>query len=85
LSPRCAPIDLRSDACALRRLTVLLRQGGFDVVHTHCAKAGALGRLAAHRSDVPRIVHTYHGFPSTNSSRRPADVRTWPSSAASAG
>ena len=58
-----APIDLRSDARALRRLQTLLRRGGFDVVHTHCAKAGALGRLAARRNGVPWIVHTYHGFP----------------------
>jgi glycosyltransferase involved in cell wall biosynthesis len=58
-----APIDPRSDARALRRLRMLLRRGNFGVVHTHCAKAGALGRLAAHRSGVPRIVHTYHGFP----------------------
>jgi len=58
-----APIDPRSDARALRRLHTLLRQGDFGAVHTHCAKAGALGRLAAHRSGVPWIVHTYHGFP----------------------
>jgi glycosyltransferase involved in cell wall biosynthesis len=58
-----APIDLRSDARALRRLGMLLREGNFGVMHTHCAKAGALGRLAARRSGVPRIVHTYHGFP----------------------
>jgi glycosyltransferase involved in cell wall biosynthesis len=41
-----------------------------DVVHTHSAKAGILGRFAAHslrraaghESRVPRIVHTIHGL-----------------------
>jgi glycosyltransferase involved in cell wall biosynthesis len=57
------PIDPRSDLRALRALGALLRQRPFDVVHTHTAKAGVLGRMAAHRAAVPRIVHTYHGFP----------------------
>jgi glycosyltransferase involved in cell wall biosynthesis len=58
-----APIAPASDLRALTRLSALLRRRQFDVVHTHCAKAGALGRLAAHRARVPRLVHTYHGFP----------------------
>lgn len=52
-----------SDLRALRRLEALLRDRSFDVVHTHCAKAGAVGRVAARRARVPTIVHTYHGFP----------------------
>lgn len=51
------------DLLALWRLTALITRGEFDVVHTHCAKAGALGRLAARRAGVLRIVHTFHGFP----------------------
>jgi glycosyltransferase involved in cell wall biosynthesis len=57
------PIDPRTDLRALRALESLLCGGRFDVAHTHTAKAGALGRMAARRAGVPRIVHTYHGFP----------------------
>lgn len=57
------PIDPRSDWRALHALGSLLRERSFDVAHTHTAKAGALGRMAARRAAVPRIVHTYHGFP----------------------
>jgi len=34
-----------------------------DIVHTHAAKAGALGRMAGyHRNNRPKvIIHTYHG------------------------
>lgn len=58
-----SPLSPREDRTALRKLTELCQAGGFDVVHTHSAKAGALGRLAAHRAAVPLVVHTYHGFP----------------------
>ena len=57
------PIDPWSDVRALYALTALLRRRSFDVAHTHTAKAGVLGRTAARRAAVPRIVHTYHGFP----------------------
>lgn len=58
-----ATIAPRSDLQALRRLEVLLRRRGFDIAHTHGAIGGAIGRLAARRAGLPRIVHTYHGFP----------------------
>ncbi|MBB5157835.1 glycosyltransferase [Saccharopolyspora phatthalungensis] len=58
-----APISPGHDLFALHRLTALLHRRRFDVVHTHCAKAGAVGRIAARRTGVGRIVHTYHGFP----------------------
>ena len=54
----------RADAAAILALRELLRQRRPDVLHTHTAKAGATGRLAALAvgSARPRaIVHTYHG------------------------
>jgi glycosyltransferase involved in cell wall biosynthesis len=60
LVPNIAP---GTEPRALRILTEHLADGHYDVVHTHSAKAGALGRLAAMRAGVPRIVHTLHGFP----------------------
>jgi glycosyltransferase involved in cell wall biosynthesis len=63
LRSEIAPAD---DRRALADIEACLRAGRFDVVHTHSAKAGALGRLAAHRVGVPAIVHTYHGFPFHN-------------------
>ena len=66
-----APIDPWHDLAALRGVSALLRRRAFDVVHTHTAKAGVLGRIAARRSGVPRIVHTYHGFPFHEFQSRP--------------
>jgi glycosyltransferase involved in cell wall biosynthesis len=60
-----------SDLRALRRITGLLADGGYDVVHTHSAKAGAVGRLAAERAGTPRVVHTFHGFPFHEFQSRP--------------
>lgn len=52
-----------ADVVALRELTRLVRRWRPDVVHTHTAKGGFLGRLAAHLAGRPRpvVVHTYHG------------------------
>lgn len=55
-----------SDLRGLRELTMHFEQGNFDVVHTHSARAGALGRMAARRCRVPAVVHTLHGFPFHN-------------------
>jgi glycosyltransferase involved in cell wall biosynthesis len=51
-----------ADLYVLWQLLRLLRRERFTVVHTHSAKGGFLGRLAAWLTRVPLIVHTYHGF-----------------------
>jgi len=56
-------INFRKDMRAYRYIYNMIRTEKPDIVHTHAAKAGVLGRLAAYRSSGrPRaIVHTYHG------------------------
>jgi glycosyltransferase involved in cell wall biosynthesis len=49
------------DLGAYRHLLRLMRDFKPQIVHTHTAKAGVLGRLAAWRSGVPIILHTFHG------------------------
>jgi glycosyltransferase involved in cell wall biosynthesis len=49
------------DIRATRTLQRLIRRHRPTIVHTHLAKAGALGRVAARRAGVPIVVHTFHG------------------------
>ncbi|MEO7800520.1 MAG: glycosyltransferase [Ginsengibacter sp.] len=50
-----------NDYKAYRKLKSIIKEFKPDIVHTHAAKPGALGRLAAYTSGVKVIVHTYHG------------------------
>jgi glycosyltransferase involved in cell wall biosynthesis len=53
-----APLrDLRTR----RALTQLLDDLQPDIVQTHTAKAGQLGRRAALRAGTPHVIHTFHG------------------------
>lgn len=59
LGPELRPV---SDLKALRDLVRIVRSFRPHIVHTHTAKAGLLGRLAACTiRPRPVIVHTYHG------------------------
>ncbi len=60
MSRAISPVE---DARSLARLLRLFRRERFDVVHTHSAKAGFLGRYAARAADVPTVIHTPHVWP----------------------
>lgn len=54
-------IHVLKDRRAYLRLKKIIQDFKPDIVHTHAAKAGTLGRLAAAACGVPVIVHTFHG------------------------
>jgi glycosyltransferase involved in cell wall biosynthesis len=49
------------DYTSYNKLRKIIEEFKPDIVHTHAAKAGAVGRLAASHSGVPVIIHTFHG------------------------
>lgn len=54
-------ISLVRDIRALLHLISAFRRTRPLIVHTHTAKAGVLGRIAARLTGVPVVVHTFHG------------------------
>jgi glycosyltransferase involved in cell wall biosynthesis len=48
------------DVRACLQLVSLIRRERFTVVHTHCSKAGLIGRVAARLAGAPVVVHTFH-------------------------
>lgn len=56
-------IELWNDWKAYWDIRRILKEYGPEVVHTHSAKAGILGRVAAHALKIPVVVHGVHGAP----------------------
>jgi glycosyltransferase involved in cell wall biosynthesis len=54
-------VKVFGDLLALFALVRLMRKIRPTIVHTHTAKAGVLGRIAAVIARVPIRVHTFHG------------------------
>ncbi len=60
--PLVRPLQPGADARALAAAHQLITRSRPALVHTHMAKAGTVGRLAALRARyAPRTVHTFHG------------------------
>jgi len=57
------PIHPWRDSVSYLRIKRILREFRPDVVHTHSAKGGFLGRAAASAVGVPVILHGVHGAP----------------------
>src|SRR5205807_7188525 len=58
LGREISPLD---DLRALMSVTKIAREFRPDIVHTHLAKAGTIGRVAARLARAHAVVHTYHG------------------------
>jgi glycosyltransferase involved in cell wall biosynthesis len=57
-------VSLRHDARSIQRLAEIIREERPHVLHTHTAKAGAIGRAAALLAGgarPPVVIHTFHG------------------------
>lgn len=54
-------ISLRHDLHTLNLLVRMMRRRRPHIVHTHTAKAGFVGRVAARIARVPVVIHTFHG------------------------
>lgn len=54
-------LDLFRDLMAFWKIYRVIKKEQPDIVHTHTAKAGALGRIAAILAGVRVRVHTFHG------------------------
>lgn len=54
-------INLLQDIMLIPKVYKLIRRLKPDIVHTHTAKAGLVGRIAARLAGVPVILHTFHG------------------------
>jgi glycosyltransferase involved in cell wall biosynthesis len=55
------PVSPKKDLIALWKIYRLIRREKPQIVHTHTAKAGTLGRFAALLAGVPITIHTFHG------------------------
>jgi len=63
-------LNLMADIKAVMELVAVMRDYRPDLVHTHSAKAGLLGRLAAKVVGIP-VVHTVHGWSVASPTWRP--------------
>lgn len=64
------------DLGALPRLARIVRQGRYDLVHTHLYRACVYGRLAARLAGVRRVIATEHSLGEAQIEGRPLSAST---------
>ena len=64
------------DIGALPRLARIVRQGRYDLVHTHLYRACVYGRTAARLAGVRRVIATEHSLGETQIEGRPLSAGT---------
>ncbi|HTU24539.1 MAG TPA: glycosyltransferase, partial [Pirellulales bacterium] len=64
-------VDMRSrfDLGTARQIARLVKQGGFQLIHSHTPRAALVGRIAAGLAGVP-LIHHLHSPTSADSTRR---------------
>src|ERR1700704_2660295 len=67
---RDAGMTSNTQFAALLRLRRLIREGGYDVVHTHLYRSQVYGRLAAWVAGTPVVLSTEHSIGETHLERR---------------
>ncbi|MEJ2636439.1 MAG: glycosyltransferase family 4 protein [Calditrichia bacterium] len=55
-------VNVIKDTLALIEIIRIILKNEYDIVHTHTAKAGFVGRLAAHIAGTKIIIHSLHGL-----------------------
>ncbi|MDP5274715.1 glycosyltransferase family 4 protein [Chengkuizengella axinellae] len=56
-------IHIIEDIKSILEVYKLLKNSNYDIVHTHTAKAGFIGRVAAFLAGKKIVAHTSHGLP----------------------
>lgn len=59
LSNSLNPIKILKE---VKGLTYIFQKVNPDIVHTHNSKIGAIGRIAAKKAGIKRIIHQVHGY-----------------------
>lgn len=56
-------INVKDDIVSIIKMKKLFKKEKYEIVHTHTAKAGIIGRIAGRLAGIPVVIHTSHGLP----------------------